>query len=269
MAPPNNLREQIIVPQRSPVWLRGPLGSRFLYMLGAAHDHFAEYIWGGVSQRFPTYAEELSRKALSVDRRIPLFPSEPIPSQQSRLRAWRSTARGAGTTSTMLEQSQAFWLPETPMMRLVYGNSTRALWTTLNPDGSLGFVRREPTNWDWDSAYPFHTEPATLHRWSLIIYAPPSVTPNNPTEDPSDVLSIGSSLTVQQTSDIGKLAEAFSRVGAFMWNWILAFDPASFDPLGGPGAGYPDGTWYQSYKMGGGFNRLETARYHIERAWTP
>jgi hypothetical protein len=154
-------------------------------------------------------------------------------------------------------------------MRLVYGNQDRALWTTLLPDGSLDFVRREPTNWDWDSQYPYHWAPPTLHRWTLIVYAPPSVTPNDVEEDPSDVLSIGSSLTVQQTQDVGGLAVAFKREGTFLWNWILAFDPNSFNPLGGPGPGYPDGTWYRSYTPGGGFNRLTTARYHTERFWLP
>lgn len=266
------LRDTILEPDRSPIWLRDELGKRFQYLLGAAQDHAAQYAWDGIHQRCPTYAEANSRRELSRDRRIPLFESEPIPSQQARLRAWRSTHRAAGTDAGVLTQSRPFWLPEVPRIRIVAGNSEVAQWSTLNPDGSLEFHRRDATNggsnWDWDSTYPFHAEPPTIHRWWVIVYAPPSVTANPIVASPSETVSVGSSLSAQQAADVASLAAAFKRAGSFLWGWVLAFDPASFDPTAGPGIGYPDGTWFRSYKLDGSFNRLETARYHVQRAWT-
>jgi hypothetical protein len=273
MAYPENLSEQALAPDRSPIWLRHDLGRRFLYLFGLAHDHFAQYTWDGVTQRFPTYAESMSRKMLSRDRRVPLFESEPVPSQKERLRTWLTSHRQAGTDAGVLEQSAPFWLPETPKMRIVAGNSQVAMWTTLNPDGTVEFYRRDVTNggsnWDWDSTYPFHAEPSSIHRWWLIVYAPPSTVAHPITVAPSETVSVGSSLTSQQAIDIQALAASWRRAGSSIWGWILAFDEASFDPTGGPGAGYPDGTWHRSYKIDGSFNRLSTARYHVERAWTP
>lgn len=268
-----NLREVALQSDMSPTWLRGQLGSAFQYLWGQAHDHFAQYTWDGVTQAAPRYAMQNSRRQLARDRRVFLFESEPVPSQQARLRTWLDSARLEGTDTGVLQDSRPFWLPEIPKMRIVAGNSQVAMWTTLNPDGSLEFVRRDATNggsnWDWDSAYPFHAEPATIHRWFVIVYAPPSVTAHPITVAPSETISVGSSLTSQQAIDVQAMAASRRRWGSAIWGWILAFDPTSFDPLGGPGTGYPDGTWYRSYKLDGSFNRLETARYHVEMAWTP
>lgn len=271
--PPQNLRQVGQLPEWSPVWLRAYYGARFQYVWNAAHDHFAQYAWDGIQQASPFYAESNSRRELGLDRRVRLFPTEPVQSQRDRLARWLDSARAEGTNPGVLQDSQPFWLPEIPKMRLVWGNSDVAMWTTLNPDGSLEFVRRDGSNggsnWDWDSTYPFKAEPVTIHRGWVIVYAPPSVTSHPITVSPSETISLGSSLTSQQALDVYHIADERTRAGAFLWGWILAFDPASFDPLGGPGPGYPDGTWHRSYKVDGSFNRLETARYHVERAWIP
>lgn len=270
-----NFREEIRDPKRSPVYVRAPEGlyDRLLYVLGAAHDHFLQSLWDGVGQGSPIYALEKSRRELAKDRRIPLFEGEPVPSQRKRLQEWLDAHRAAGTDAGLLGQSQPFWLPEIPMMRIVWGNSARAEWTTLNPDGTLEFHVRDASNggsnWDWDSAYPYHTEPQTIHRGWLIVYAPPSVSSHPITVSPSETISAGSTLTVQQATAVYNLSMLNRRGGVKIWGWILAFDPASFDPNSGPGAGFPDGTWYRSYKLDGSFNRLSTARYHQVTAWTP
>jgi hypothetical protein len=268
-----NLREQILAPDRSPIWWRGELGKRYQFLFGAAHDHYVQYVWDGVTQRFPTYAEQNSRLQLSKDRRIPLFQTEPIESQRARLRGWRSAHREAGLDTGVIAQSQPFWLPAVPKMRIVAGNSEVAMWTTLNPDGTLEFNRRDATsggsNWNWDSAYPFKGEPTTIHRWWLIVYAPPSVIPNPPVVPQTAGLSAGSSLLVQQALDVFSLANGWRRQGSALWGWILSFDETLFDPLGGPGPGHPDGTWFRAYRDDGSFNRPTDARFYVQRACTP
>jgi hypothetical protein len=267
------LRHIALQPEMSPIWLRGFYGSRFQYLLGAAHDHFAQYVFNGISQRFPSDAEAASRRELAHDRGVQLFETEPVPSQRERLRKWRSAARAAGTDAGVLNEVRPWWLPEVPRMRLVAGNSEVAHWTTLNADGSLEFHRRDAdsggSNWDWNSAYPHHDEPVKTFRWWLIVYAPPSVNAAPLVAPPSDTISVGSSLSVQQALDVQGIAAARRAASSSIWGWILAFDPASFDPMGGPGPGYPDGTWHESYNSDGTFKRVSTARYHVEKYWTP
>lgn len=263
-----NLRTTILDPDGSPAFLRGYYGARLQYIWAAAQDHFLQYLWDGIDQSTPTWAETNSMRQIAADRRIPIYQTEPIPSQQKRLREWLDAHRAAGTDTGLLTQSQPYWLPEAPKMRVVWGNSTRAEWSTLNEDGSLEFHRADPSNWDWDSAYPFQIEPQTIHRGWLIVYAPASVLSHPITVAPSETISVGSTLLAQACQDVYDIGMLNHRTGARLWGWILAFDPASFDPAGS-GAGYPDGTWYRSYKMDGSFNRLDTARYHVVTAWTP
>jgi hypothetical protein len=266
-----NFRSSIIDPLQTPTpwWLRERLGAALLYTLGAAHDHFAEYVYEGVSARYPSLAEEKALKQILRDRKIPSLDGEPLPSMRARARDWRNLIRLKGTPAGAMLQIQPVFLPEAPMIRVVAGNSARAMWATLNQAGELAFTKREPSNWDWDSAFPFHDEPTKIHRWHAIIYAPTFVTPAGSLVAPSAVQSLGSSLDAQRTNDIGRVFREWQRAGSVLWGWILAFDPESFEPTGGPGVGYPDGTWYRNYVVGGGYNRVDSARYHYDQVWSP
>lgn len=265
MTEPIPLYQVIRDEKLTPCWVREPfarLADRYLQTLGLAHEAFAEYVTRGVLMRYPRYAGPQARGALGTDRRVPAYASESAESHAARLRLWLSSHRGAGTDAGVLRQSQPFWLPEVPRMRIVAGNSEIAFWSTLEPDGTMSFVTREPSNWDWDSEYHAADEPARIFRWWLIIYAPSYVSEHADAFGPSDTISAGSTLSVQWTLDVGNLANSWRAAGSYLHGWILAFDPDSFDPEGGPGAGYPDGTWFRAFVPGGGFNRLQTARYH-------
>jgi hypothetical protein len=225
---------------------------------------------------------------IARDRRILLFPGESNASKIERLRRWRSAHRAAGLPAGILAQSAAYWLPELPTMRVVAGNSIHAMWATrygsdavataegatteelddtrVDPVAGRPIGRRlrfryaSPSNWDWDSAYPFAAEPPTIHRWWVILYAPPGIEPHDVAEVPSDTISMGSSLSIQDAKNVFDLANYWRSIGTTLWGWILAFDPESFNPTGS-GAGYPDGTWYRDYNEVG-FNRLTSARYY-------
>lgn len=255
-----SFRKEILNPKRSPAYMRGPLFSRYLYTFGATHDHFAEYVWAGVGQRFPRFAGPEARKALSRDRDIPIYEGEPVPSQRERLRTWRSAHRLDGTPGGIMKQLRPYFVPQTPLMRIVAANAERAMWATYEVDGSMSYVRRDPSNWDWDSE--IHTDPQTIHRWWLIIYPEPPIVPQPLDVQVSETSTIGSTLLIQQALDTVSIGQRFQRLGAYFQGLILAFDPASFDP-NGSGAGYPDGTWWRTYKNGQ-YNRLETARYYEE-----
>lgn len=275
-------RQDIINPavQPTPKWLRRDLGARLLYVLGAAHDAFAEYVYEGVSARFPSLAEPMALQALGRDRGIPIYPGEPLPSQRIRLRQWRKARRLKGTAAGAMKVLQPIWYPAVPTMRVVAGNSTRAMWATLYGDdavaqtagatsGTMAFHRASPTNWDWDSDYAYRPEPATIHRWWAIVYAPPQVVEHPALVPPSTTISVGSSLLTQFCNDVQFGLHEWRRAGSKISGWILAFDPTTFDPAGS-GAGYPDGTWHHEADPVTRLpNRVTTARYHRLFARTP
>ena len=290
-----SMRELGLDPQRTPYFLRGPLGQAYLYTLSAMHDELLGALKQALYSGYPSFAEPDSMGEIARDRRILLFPGETQASKIARLQGWLSAHRHAGLPSGILAQSAAYWLPELPTMRIVAGNSIHAMWATRygndatatlegataeelddkrvdpvhgRPAGrKLRFHYASPSNWDWDSAYPFAAEPPTIHRWWVILYAPPTITPHGVVEPPQPGISLGSSLPVQDGQNVFDLANYWRSIGTTLWGWILAFDPASFVPtltnLDVPG-GYPDGTWYQSYIPGVGFNRLQTARYYVQ-----
>lgn len=275
-----NFAETFAAPGRMPGFWSGPMGTAFRYALGGTLDQFVQLHWERLRAAWPSFATAASLGEIARDRRILLFENESRASKEARTTAWRSAHRAAGTPAAVLRQGQPLWLPEVPTVRVVSGNSSRALWATVYgtdtpailagvEPGTIAFARRVPSNWDWDSAFPFTPEPATVHRHHVIVYAPASVLPAGP-DDPIDpLLCMGSTLPLQAGRNVADCARYWSSANAILWGWILAFDPVSFSPTGNSGStpgGYPDGTWYQSYIPGVGFNRLQTARYHEEHS---
>lgn len=264
-----SMRSESAATWRIPGWFRGPVGSAYLYTLAAMHDEFIGNVSAALKSGYPSFAEANSRGEIARDRRILLFKSEAVPSQVSRLKSWLSAHRREGVTTCILDQVQRFFTPEMPLLRIVSGNSIHAMWSTMLADGTFEFLYKPASNWDWDSAYVGAAEPATIHRWHLILYAPPSIGPWGITAPPSTTLSIGSpNISTQKGQDIANLARYWRSIGTTLWGWILSFNPSLFDPAGDniatPGL-YPDGTWYKSYNLDGTFKRPVDARYYEER----
>lgn len=252
---------------RSPGWMRRSTDGGFLAPIGNAHDHFFSIDANHLFVSLPGYATETTIRAIGRDRDLLLFPEETLASQIERCRSWLASHRDRGLPIGILRQIQLLWAPDVPRVAIVAGNAQRAYWHVLDSDGTFSSLRQEPSNWDWDSAFPFGPgDPATIHRFFVIVYAPPGVTPHTVAESAPFPGTLGSGqITHRMGLNIASLARYMARSGAILWGWILAFDPASFDPAldnGTVPGGYPDGTWYQAYIPGIGFNRLQTARYY-------
>lgn len=123
------------------------------------------------------------------------------------------------------------------------------------------FHHATTSNWDWDSGYfsdPLVSavEPQRIDRFFYIVYKPDSIDFYGPDLPEDATISINSTMPVQDVKNVGSCLSAWKREGSTPWGWILAGDPASFEPTGS-GAGYPDGSWWQA------INRLDTARYEL------
>ncbi len=290
-----SFREDIGNPRIWPGWILGSEGRKFVRVLGIAHDRFMDSIYLKRRANMPSFApsdEILGEIARDRDRLI--FPGESRASKENRLIKWRSTHRARGTGAGLNRETQPLWLPEMPTQRIVAGNSQRATWYTVYGNdaalavdqtrwdllvdplfprpvaGGFSYTRAEPSNWDWYSEYFTLTsipEPPKLFRFWCITYAPPSVTYHDEDLDEEPNVSLNSSVTTEFEYSVSAALANWGKAGSAPWGWILASDPASFDPAGSnvtvPG-GYPDGTWWNA-TSDLGFNRLDTAEYYNDR----
>jgi len=201
------------------------------------------------------------------ERGVVTFPGETRAGMEERVQGWLQSARDRGLCYGILREVQRMWAPAVPRVRLVQGNSTFAAWYTLDPDDTFTYLGRDPSNWDWDSDWSLgEPEPESIHRMALIVYAPDGVEPQPLLAAPFSGDTLGSpQVSTQFGYAVKRVAEYMASAGSLLWMWILAFDPASFDPTldnGSVPGGYPDGTWFRAYKIGGEWNRLTTARYY-------
>lgn len=276
--PPPVFRRLIGSPNRSPGWMRRPNDAGILEPIGNAMDHFFALDTYRMLAGLPSYSTDASLREICRDRHILVFNEESRASQIAQAQRWLLSHFDAGLPVGVLQQNALLWLPEVPRYRLAAGNSLRAMWTTVEPDGTTTFVTRDASNggsnWDWWSEYFADAmvpdvEPTQIHNYWVIIYAPPSVTFPLASPMPQDpLISVGSSITVQFGSNLANKAQYWSREGSRLAGVILASDPASFDPdLDNtivPG-GYPDGTWWRPAGPSGP-NRLASARYYALKA---
>ncbi len=267
---PDKIRGFLISTSWIPSWWAGPNRGRFLFSLGLVADMGIEWTFRGMQERFPLFCSEEALTWHGRDRQIFRGPAESALSYRTRLVKWRRAWRRAGTAWAILEQVQAYFAPEVPIVRLVTHSVSRdvAHWWTRGADGSEVRVEADPSNWDWDSADPFR--PATLDncdtRFWIIVYQDPNTGqifrqyPEEDTQDPD--LSWGTTAQTQKARDIVTIAKYWKAAGSWCAGLIVAFDPASFSPTGS-GADYPDGTWHLYGDPDDDYapNRLQTARY--------
>lgn len=254
-------------PGRTSGWLLAGPGHALHRTFGHAHDAFLADDARRLLAAYPSYATTASLREIARDRHVLTFPEQMRAAQEEAAKDWIEANKDAGLPFGVMRQAQYLFAPEVPKVRLVQGNSERAVWYTLDSDGTFSAVRQEVSNWDWDSEWALGLpEPTKIHRFFLIVYAPASVTPYTPDEAPSETMSLGASgLTKQMAINIEACVRYWKSAGSVLWGWILAFDPDSFDPEGDntsrPG-GYPDGDWFRAYIPGVGYNRDQTARYY-------
>lgn len=211
---------------------------------------------------FPEFATDETLPIIAKERDIPIYPEQPRAAREQALLDWLPSHQEQGLPISVLRQTQFLFYPDVPRVRLVQGNSRVAIWYTLDADGTFSHRRNDTSNWDWDSEWSLGLpEPAKVHRFFLIVDAPPGYL-SQPTVTQPAYQSLGcQQITPRQGLNVRGMAEKFKSAGSSLWGWILSYDPMLFDPAGS-GANYPDGTWFRAYKNDGTYNRATDARYY-------
>lgn len=252
----------------APSWLTTGDGERVLFSLGVLLDGFVERARLGLLARWPEYdppADALA--AMGRDRGIIRGINESADAYAVRLIPWLDAHKKRGTAFELIRQIRAY-LGGNITVRTV---DERGNWYTIDADGVQSYVL-DAGNWDWDGSTP----PTKRGRFWVIIYPPDTaaaVFKVGPTwGDPSlwggawgtAGYTWGSTATPDQVQSVRAIVREWKPAGTRCSHIILAFDPASFDPAGAPGAPLPDGTWGKASKVSGGTYvpaRLTTARY--------
>lgn len=222
---------QGILSRIGPYFLHSRNIGRFLEAVGITYDSGIESLKRGLYLAQPFKADPSGLPVMSVDRTIRLYPNETDASKRLRLSQWLQLHRARGTHIGELRHAQPYFLPDTPIMRIVHqdGAGASATWYTIAADGSISISRKTPSNWDYDG------QTSHWSRFWVIIYAPASVVTSVKYDDggvydhgPPEVYD-GGVVTAVARDIMNMFLEwhsAHSRVGAI----ILATDPSSFNP---------------------------------------
>lgn len=245
------------------------------------------------------YADFPSLDALPVlgrERRIARGLLQSPADYAGELRRHLDYARRAGTAFVVLDRIASLLSPAPPMLRLVTNTTAATTWYTRLATGDfivqntlgMGLAIAAATGavspntsiakpWDWDShsnpAPPDAGEPGRI--W-IIVYAPcngkylagdegqwgDGTTKYGDGDGTTEVKTIGTTTTEQWVQLIRGEAKTWRCAGHRLSHIIVAFDPASFNPLSS--TGLPDGHWGNHGRILFGARvraRLASARY--------
>lgn len=223
----------------------------FLESVAVTLDSSVLSLEQGLKLSQPLRCDVSALPVLSKDRSLRIYATEPTVSQRLRLARWLQLHRQRGTHQGEMRHSQPYFLPDTPMMRIVHqaGDGSSATWHTLAADGTYSVHRSTPSNWNYDGA---------TSKWSrfwVVTYAPAAILSATHWDDGhhwDDGSVWGGVLATIAQDLVAMILEwkaAHSRLGAY----ILATDPASFDPtataatLGDGSTTLPVGNWGSAF----------------------
>jgi hypothetical protein len=205
--------------------------ARFLEAFAVSYDNAVTALQQGLALSQPFRCDPSALPVLSVDRSIRLYPSEPEASQRLRLAMWLQLHRTRGTHIGELLHSQPYFLPDTPIMRIVHqdGAGASATWWTIAADGTLSEHVATPSNWNYDG------QTAKWSRWWVIVYVPSALMSGCKYDDGAKydeggrVIYDGMTLT-QVAQDLVAMMLEWKSAHSRLQGYILATDPSSFDP---------------------------------------
>lgn len=247
----------------APWFIRNRYGRAFLEAIGLTLDLGTETLHRALDQAHPLVCESSSLPIIGADRGIRRYVTEPEASYRIRLARWRQIKSHAGSHYGQMISLAPYFLPGAiPLIRTVHqvGDGTIATWHTLFPDGTYSVYQATPSNWQWD------TTPFSWSRFWVIVYIDVSVGPRPSKWDDGGKWDDGhiwdGYVTSAQIDDMIGIILDSKAPHSTLAGLIFATDPASFDPQGGAGVGYPDGTWSQVINPATGLpSRLDTAIY--------
>lgn len=149
-----------------PDFLRGPNAGRFLKSVALAIDGSIEAMRQGATFADPLRCPRECLPAISRDRGIPIWPTQPEATQRALLADWLRLHRLRGMHEGVLRMVQAYFIGgPVPAMRIVHqsGDGASCEWSELSATGVFETYRVTPSNWNFDA----HSD--RWARWWLII----------------------------------------------------------------------------------------------------
>lgn len=251
---------QALVSRIGPYFLHGRNIGRFLESIAVTYDSGIESLQQGMLLSNPLKCDPSALPVLSIDRGIRLFASEPIASKRIRLAKWLKLHRQRGTHQGELRHSQPYFLPDTPIMRIVHqdGAGASATWHTLAADGTYAVHRATPSNWNYDGLT------TQWSRFWVILYVPASILNLSHWDDGStwDGGDVYDGMLTQVAKDLVAMVLEWQGAHERLQAYILATDPASFDPTA---TAVTDPTGWTSLPVGNWGHRPTSGASHRTR----
>lgn len=219
---------QALITRVGPWFTKNKNIGTFLEATGITLDSAIQSLDQGLRLSQPLRCDVSAFPVLAKDRSMRIYPAEPEASKRLRLAQWKQLHRQRGTHQGEMRHSQPYFLPDTPIMRIVHqdGAGASATWHTLGADGTYTIHRATPSNWNYDG------QTAKWSRYWVITYAPSAILDvarwdDGGTYDGGEVYDgLLTSAAQDLVSMILEWKSAHSRMAAY----ILATDPASFNP---------------------------------------
>lgn len=262
---------QRLINEISPWFLRRRNIGTFLQSCAIVADTAVSSLDLGLRLSQPLRCSADALPGLSYDRSIRLYPNESQMSKRQRLAKWLVLHRQRGTHIGEMRHVQPYFLPETPMIRIVHqdGAGASATWHTLAGDGTYTKHKQVPSNWDYDG------RTAQWSRWWAIVYVPASFISTHHYDDGcawDDPGLVWDGFSAAVAADVVAMFREWKSAHSRLQAVIFATDPASFDPTATP-ATLADGSttlpiagnWIRSQAADGTRPRLHTAQWVYER----
>ncbi len=203
---------------------------RFLEAVAVTLDGGITSLDYGLRLGQPLRCDVSALPELAKDRTLRLYPSESELSKRTRLSKWLQLHRTRGTCAGQLKHAQPYFLPDMPVMRIVHqdGAGASASWWTIGASGEIDFHLQTPSNWNYDG-----TTPGWSRYW-VIVYPPAGTFGGIPTYDDGGLYDGGEVYdgidNLQKARDMIEMFLEWKAGHSRMQAYILATDPASFDP---------------------------------------
>lgn len=255
---------QEFVASVGPYFMRNKFIGAFFEAVAITHDTALQTLDFGLRLSQPLRCHVSALTVLARDRGLPIYPGESESSRRYRLTQWHQLARQWGSHAGEMNNAQPYFLPYRPLLRIVHqdGLGASATWHTLDEAGNYTKHRQTPSNWNWDNT------PSKWSRFWVIAYAPSSfcslIRYGDGTRYGDGHVYAGARDHVT-ASDLVSMIKGRKAAHSRMSSFIIATDPASFDPTATAvtdPAGWtslPTGNWGEPISASGTRTRLPTA----------
>ena len=219
----------------SPPWLSGLVGGALQFTNAIGLDAVAQWTIEGVKASMPGIGTPDALPYIGRDRNIDRGPTETDAAYAARLSAAFDTWATAGTATTLLQQFNAYFSPNTATpLYLVANNST---WHSINT--ATNAVTKTPNagNWTWDA----NAATAWARGWVIIDSTNGPWTPDYWSSTDSSVWgdggTWGSSAPLTAVSQLNSLLDKWRPANVSPAQIIVMFSSTLFIPSNAPGTG--------------------------------